>query len=241
MGTEVVEPYYGPLATSHLQWRSRFQLYLVDGRLRVCRLPGEHFKQRCQAYRVQAGGGSVHVWGGFHGAAKSPFVLPDRYLPGELYWGILRNIVPFARQLFGNTYRYQDDNAAPHHAQVVLNFLQQGNVTNMEQSARPPDCNLIEHIWDELDCAITSMHNPPQNHDLRQALLDKWAETPTERLQCLVANMPRCLAAIISARGGNTRYWPGIHKTTATGSIMRKINFVCPYLLQLTYNDILVY
>ena len=35
----------------------------VDGRLRVRRLPVERFQQRCQAYRVQAGVGSIHVWG----------------------------------------------------------------------------------------------------------------------------------------------------------------------------------
>ena len=98
-----------------------------------------------------------------------------------------------------------------------------------------------EHIWDSLGCAITSMDNSPQNlGELRQALLGKWAEIPVEPLHCLVAKMPRCLAAIISAGGGNTRYWPGIHKTTATSSIMRKIMFVCPDLLQLTSNDILV-
>ena len=39
---------------------SRFQLYPVDGRLRVRRLPGERFRPGCQAHRVQAGGGSVH-------------------------------------------------------------------------------------------------------------------------------------------------------------------------------------
>ena len=54
----------------------------VDGRLRVCCLPGEHFQQRGQAHRVQAGGGSLHVWGAFHSGAKSPLVLPDRYRTG---------------------------------------------------------------------------------------------------------------------------------------------------------------
>ena len=44
---------------------SRFQHHTVDGRLRVRRLPGEHFQQKCQAYRVQAGGGLVHLWGAF--------------------------------------------------------------------------------------------------------------------------------------------------------------------------------
>ena len=45
---------------------SRFQLYPVDGRFSVCRLPGERFRPGCQAHRVQAGGGSVHVWGAIH-------------------------------------------------------------------------------------------------------------------------------------------------------------------------------
>ena len=44
-----------------------------------------------QAHRVQAGGGSVHVWGAFHNSAKSPLVLPDGYLTGVLYRRILQN------------------------------------------------------------------------------------------------------------------------------------------------------
>ena len=219
---------------------SRFQLYPVDGRLRVRRLPGECFRPGCQAHRVQAGGGSVHVWGAFHNSAKSPLVLPDGYLTGVLYRGILQNtLVPFARHYFGDNYRYQDDNATPHRARVVLDFLQQGNVTKMEQPPRSPDCNPIEHLWDELGRAISSMDNPPQNLDeLRQALLDKWAQIPVQRLQRLVGSMPRRLAAIIAARGGNTRYWPGTHKTRPPGSVTKKIIFVRPNLPQLSSSDI---
>ena len=176
---------------------SRFQLYPVDRRLRVRRLPGERFRPGYQAHRVQAGGGLVHVWGAFHNSAKSPLVLPDGYLTAVLYRGILQNtLVPFARHYFGDNYRYQDDNATPHRARVVLDFLQQGNVTKMEQPPWSPDCNPIEHLWDELGRAISSMDNPPQNLDeLRQALLDKWAQIPVQRLQRLVASMPRRLAA----------------------------------------------
>ena len=216
---------------------SRFQLYSVDGRLRVPRLHGERFRPGCQAKRGKAGGGSVHVWGAFHNSAKSPLVLPDGYLTSVLYRGILQNtLVPFARHYFGDNYRYQDDNATPHRARVVLDFLHQGNVTKMEQPPRSPDCNPIEHLWDELDRAISSMDNPPQNLDeLRQALLDKWAQIPVQRL---VASMPRRLAAIIAARGGNTRYWPGTHKTRPPGSVTKKIIFVRPNLPQLSSSDI---
>ena len=216
---------------------SRFQLYPVDGRLRVRRLPGERFRQGRQAHRVQAGGGSVHVWGAFHNSAKSPLVLPDGYLTGVLYMSILQNtLVPFARHYFGDNYHYQDDNATPHRARVVLAFQQQGNVTKMEQPPRSPDCNPIEHLWDELCRAISSMDNPPQNLDeLCQALLDKWVQIPVQRL---VASMPRRLAAIIASRGGNTRYWPGTHKTRPPGSVTKKIIFVRPNLPQLSSNDI---
>ena len=83
---------------------SRFQLNPVDGRLRVCRLPGERFRPGCQAHRVQAGGGSVHIWGVFHNSAKSPLVLPDGYLTSVLYRGILQNtLVPLPGIISGTT------------------------------------------------------------------------------------------------------------------------------------------
>ena len=215
----------------------------VDGKLRECRLPGEHFQQRCQAYRVHTGGGLVHIWGACHSGAESPVVLPDIYLTSELYRGILWNtLVPFARQHFGDNYQYQDDNASPHHAQVVLDFLQQANVTMMEQPARYPHCNPIEYIWDELGSAITSMDNLPQNlGELCQALLDKWAEIPVECLQRLVASMPQRLVVIIAARCGNTWYWPGKQKTTQQAALWKKIKFVWPDLPNLPSHDIYRY
>ena len=189
-GYRAYRPTTKPLLTAnhyhlHLQWaqkwwnltmahwqhvtfgdESRFQLYPVDGRLRVCRLPGERFLLGCQAHRVQAGGGSVHIWGTFHNSAKSPLVLPDGYLTSVLYRGILQNtLVPFAGHYFGDNYRYQDDNATPHCARVIHDFLQQGNVTKMEQPPRSPNCNPIEHLWDELGRAISSMDNHPKNLD----------------------------------------------------------------------------
>ena len=140
----------------------------------------------CKAYRVRAGGGSVHNCGAFHSGAKSPLVLPNRCLTSELY------------------------RATPHRGWVVL---QQGNITKMVQSTRSSDCNPIEHIWDELGHAITSMENPPQNlGEPHQALSDKWAQITAELLQRLVASMPQCLVATIAARCGNTRYWPCIQK-----------------------------
>ena len=101
--------------------------------LRVRHLPGEYFQQRCQAYRVQASGGSVD-FGAFYSGAKLPPVLFDRYLNSELYRGILwYTSAPFAKQHFRDNYRYKEVNATPHRAWIVIDFIQQDNVTKMEQ------------------------------------------------------------------------------------------------------------
>ena len=126
---------------SHVIWgdESRFQLYPVDGHMRVRRLPGEHLQQDCQAARVQAGGGSVHVCGAFHRGAKSPLVLLDRNVNDVVYRGILRDtLVPFARQRFGDNFRYQDDNAPLHRSRVVSDYLWQEDIIKMNNTDHPP-------------------------------------------------------------------------------------------------------
>ena len=141
---------------------------------------------------------------------KSPYLL---YKCEWKHKPILRyTLLPFSRQHFGDNCCYQENNATPHHARVVLDFLQQGKVTKMEQPVRSRDCNPIKHIWDELGHAITSMNNSPQNPgELHQAALDEWPEIPAERPQRLVTSMSWRLAAIIGAGCGNTIYWPSIH------------------------------
>jgi hypothetical protein len=60
----------------------------------------------------------------------------------------------------------------------------------MDKPARSPECNPIEHPWDELGRAINKINCSLQNlNELRQTLLVKWVEIPAECLQQLVASM----------------------------------------------------
>ena len=71
---------------------------------------------------VQAGGGSVQVWGAFHSGTKSPLMLPNRYFMDGLYRGILQNIlVRFSSRHFGDDYRYQNDNTTLHQQNGAYN------------------------------------------------------------------------------------------------------------------------
>ena len=121
-----------------------------------------------------------------------------------VYRNILRDtLIPFSRQYFGNNFRYQDDNTTPHRSRVETDYLHKDYITKMDQPPHCLACNPIDHLWDELGRAINTMDHPPHNlHELRQALLDQWANIYVERLQRLVASMPRRQAAIIGVRGG---------------------------------------
>lgn len=187
---------------------SRFPLFVVDGRRRVRRLPGERLNDDCVQNRVAGGGGSVHVWGAFCATAKSELVILDANVNGAVYSGILeQNMLPWARRLFGDNFRFQDDNAPAHRARVVTTFLEEQDVTVLRQPALSPDLNPIEHLWDELGRAVRRRDPQPTNlHQLRQILVEEWNAIPQNRLAQLVDSMPRRLADVIAARGGYTRY-----------------------------------
>ena len=47
----------------------------------------------------------------------------------------------------------------PKSSKAVPTFLQQQGIIKMDQSAYPPDCNPIEHLWDELGLVGSSIEN----------------------------------------------------------------------------------
>lgn len=187
---------------------SRFMLYRKDGRMRVRRMRGEALREADMGEAVAYGGGSVHVWGAICSHGKSPLVVLDRNVNAVVYRDILANsLLPYARGLFGDNFRYQDDNARPHRARLVEVYCAQQRVVGMEQPARSPDLNPIEHIWSDMSRELNNMDNPPQNlAELRAALVNIWRDIGVQRLVNLVDSMPRRLGAVMRAWGGPTRY-----------------------------------
>ena len=89
---------------------------------------------------------------------------------------------------------------------VVTDNLQQEDITKMDHPAQSFDYKSV-HLWNELGCTISNMDHPANTvHELRQALLDHWANISVERLQHLVPSMPRRQLTIIVVRGGNIRW-----------------------------------
>ena len=127
---------------------------------------------------------------------------------GERYRQLLQTeLIPYARRHFRRNFLLQHDNATPHRARVVQDFLQQQQIDQLPWPAYSPDCNLIEHAWDTLDRAVRNRDIQPSNLDeLARALQEEWRNIGQRAMNKLVESMPRRIQAVLDSRGGYTRY-----------------------------------
>lgn len=207
-------------ARHHLHWtrqqwsrvlftdESRFTLSFSDRRIGVWRRPGERFADATVREHDRYGGGSVMMWGGFALNMRTPLHQIQGNLNGVAYRDdVLRRMVLPALQTIGHGAILQDDNARPHRARAVNDFLQQHQVTRMDWPARSPDLNPIEHLWDELG-RRTRAHLPPGANleALANLLQQEWLAIPQNILHNLIRSMRQRCQACIDANGGHTRY-----------------------------------
>ena len=68
-----------------------------------------------------------------------------------------------------------DDNARPHRARIVEEYLHEATIERMEWPPFSPDMNPIEHAWDMLHRAVQSRPNVPTTaQELRVAAVEQW-------------------------------------------------------------------
>ena len=94
----------------------------------------------CIVERNTFGGGSVMVWCGIIGNWRTYLVVVQGIINAQRYVADVLNIhaLPFIRQ-HGPDVTLMQDNARPHVARVITQFLQQNNVNVMPWPAVSPD------------------------------------------------------------------------------------------------------
>ena len=188
---------------------SKFNLDFNDGRRRVWRQRNERFRDCCVVEHDRFGGGSVLVWAGISYDGRTDlYVIRNGALTGVRYRDeILHPIVrPYAGAC-GPGFIMMDDNARPHRARVVDQYLEQEGIERMDWPARSPDLNPIEHAWDMLKRRISARDRQPRIvRELTNMLVDEWLRIPVADIRRLILSFPHRCQEVINARGGHTRY-----------------------------------
>ncbi|GFT84358.1 transposable element Tc3 transposase [Trichonephila clavipes] len=154
-------------------------------------------------------GGGILVWAGislsghtdlhvFHGGTVTGLRYRDEIL--DPY------VRPYAAAI-GNDFILMDDNARPHRARIVEEYLDDHGLERMEWPARSPDLNPIEHLWDYLGREVAALNPPPRSlHELKQGLLCVWSSLPIPVSDNLINSMGNRCRQCIQVRGGHIPY-----------------------------------
>ena len=112
----------------HWSDESRFLLRPIDGRARVWRQRNTSFQDNHILGTTVFGGGGVTVWGCFFFDCKLDLYVLDGNLTGQKYRDnvLAPRVVPhFDNHALADRPMFMDDNARPHRARIVQQFLQQ--------------------------------------------------------------------------------------------------------------------
>ncbi|GFT41547.1 transposable element Tc3 transposase [Trichonephila clavipes] len=188
---------------------SRFTMESDSGRLLIWREQRTRYHQSNTVERHSYRGGGILVWAGislgghtdlhvFHGGTVTGLRYRDEIL--DPY------VRPYAAAI-GNDFILMDDNARPHRARIVEEYLEDHGLERMEWPARSPDLNLIEHLWDYLGREVAALNPPPRSlHELKQGLLCVWSSLPIPVSDNLINSMGNRYRQCIQVRGGHIPY-----------------------------------
>ena len=73
--------------------------------------------------------------------------------------------------------------------------------------SQSPDLNIIEHLWDHLKRKIRARDPQPETvEQLWEVTLQEWQSIDKEFIRRLYRSLPKRVAEVKKAKGGNTSY-----------------------------------
>ncbi|PZC84811.1 hypothetical protein B5X24_HaOG203801 [Helicoverpa armigera] len=97
------------------------------------------------------------------------------------------------------------DNARPHAALCVTDYLFDVDIQKLDWPARNPAMNPIEHVWNMLKRQVQASRNPPRTlSELKTALVPAWEEISQVEIKNIIQSTLDRMQVVIRSRGRNT-------------------------------------
>jgi hypothetical protein len=189
---------------------SKFHVIGSDGVQYCRRHEGDALLPQFTQKMVKHGGGKVIVWGciTYNGVGRLERIngIMDRHY----YVDILR------RSMFGTLddfkiaktdFVFQHDNDPKHKSKYTTRFLDSNAILVLPWPPNSPDMSPIENVWDTLDRKVHSRKDKATNtEELWKMIQEEWYGLDLEYIQNLYKSMRRRVDALLSAKGGPTKY-----------------------------------
>ncbi|GFW17930.1 transposable element Tcb1 transposase [Trichonephila clavipes] len=120
---------------------------------------------------------------------------------------VLESIVRFYAAAVGPTFALMDDNARPHRADIVDDYLENEGIARVAWPAYSRDRNPIENLWDAFGRAVSSRFPTPATlTELETALQEEWRLLSSAVVDHLIESMVRRSKLCILMRGDPIPY-----------------------------------
>jgi transposase len=201
-------------------WRIR-----KGGRVRVWRRKGKRFAAKYTVPTVAKAEG-VMVWCAINSAGELVVRRCPTTVDSQGYQDILESAKKFIRsrcqplifqldsksdtshRVTTKRVYFQQDGASIHQSKSTKEWLARQGVRLLNGGVWPahsPDLNPVEHVWPYVTRQLEDRVFNSKD-DLWSALESAFAAVPPAAIQKLYTSMSRRLAAVLVARGGNTKY-----------------------------------
>ena len=173
----------------------------------VWRKKGAAFHEKNTLPTVKHGGGSIMLWGCVAASGTGNIAWVEGRMDSTKYQQILEaNITPSVKKLkLKRGWLLQQDNDPKHTWKSTMDDLKRHKLKVLEWPSQSPDLNIIENLWVDLKRAVHA-RRPKNIAELEAFCKEEWEKIPNTRIERLLAGYKKRLQAVISARGGVTKY-----------------------------------
>ena len=148
--------------------------------------------------QLQAGGGSILVWGSFRHDGTGPIVQIKNTFNSDKYISMLEETVkPFVKENMPRNFCFQQDNSPVHTAKKVKTWLKKNRFKTIDWPAQSPDLNPIENIWAIVKRRLAKKTCTNTNQ-LHGNFAQEWNGLSQEICNNLIISMPKRIKEVIN-------------------------------------------